>query len=78
MYEYADRIYLNKQTFRNNGSFQKEYGALCTELKQLYVCITRPKKRLIIYDQDPTARENLLSYWKRLDAVELITEDMIK
>jgi len=30
----------------------KEYSALCTELKQLYVSITRPKKRLIIFDQD--------------------------
>ena len=51
---------------------------MCTELKQLYVCITRPKKRLIIYDEDASAREILLKYWEKLDAVDIITEDIIK
>lgn len=30
----------------------KNHGLFCTELKHLYVCITRPKKRLIIFDSD--------------------------
>lgn len=78
VYEYADRIYLQKSNFRQTNNFQKEYSALCTELKQLYVCITRPKKRLIIYDEDPSARDILLKYWEKLNAVDIITEDLIK
>jgi hypothetical protein len=42
------------------------------------VCITRPKKRLIIYDEDSSARDILLKYWQKLDAVDVITEDIIK
>jgi hypothetical protein len=41
------------------------------------VCITRPKKRLIIYDEDPSTRDIILKYWQRLGAVDIITEDMI-
>ncbi len=51
---------------------------MCTEIKQLYVCITRPKKRLIIYDEDTSAREILMKYWEKLDAVDVITEDIIE
>ncbi len=76
-YEFADRIYLQKSNLRQANSFQKEYSALCTELKQLYVCITRPKKRLIIYDEDSSTRDIILKYWQRLGAVDIITEGMI-
>ena len=31
----------------------RKYAKVCTELKLLYVAITRPKQLLIIYDQDP-------------------------
>jgi hypothetical protein len=41
------------------------------------VCITRPKKRLIIYDEDPSTRETILKYWQRLSAVDIVTESMI-
>lgn len=30
----------------------RKYALLCVDLKYLYVAITRPKKRLIIYDSD--------------------------
>ena len=46
------------------------HAGLCNELKQLYVSITRPRKRLIIYDDDVTQREGILNYWKKLDLVE--------
>lgn len=45
-YEYNDKFYV---TYTRENMY-KEYAALCSELKQLYVCVTRPKKRLIIYD----------------------------
>jgi hypothetical protein len=60
-----------------NENFAKEYGAFCTELKQLYVCITRPKKRLIFYDENPEAREIIMKFWGKLNAVDIITEEMI-
>jgi len=31
----------------------KNYMVLCSELKKLYVAVTRPKTRLIIYDEMP-------------------------
>jgi tRNA uridine 5-carbamoylmethylation protein Kti12 len=56
---------------------EKEFSNLCTELKMLYVCITRPKKRLIIYDDDPSSREAIMKYWEKVNAVDVITEEMI-
>ena len=50
---------------------------MCTDLKQLYVCVTRPKKRLIIYDEDPDSRASIMKYWGKLDAVEVVTEDIM-
>jgi len=77
VYDYADRISLDSRGLRTTN-YQKEYSALCTDLKQLYVCITRPKKRLIIYDEDPSTRDIALNYWMKLDAVDVITEDFIR
>lgn len=53
---------------------------LCTELKFLYVAITRPKKRLFIYDEDTEARKPLEAIWTKLDAVKIVTKEelMIK
>ena len=36
-----------------------DYAELCAELKMLYTAITRPRKTLIIYDQESGARKNL-------------------
>jgi hypothetical protein len=36
-----------------------DYAELCSDLKLLYTAITRPKKTLIIYDEDPTSRKCL-------------------
>ena len=50
-----------------------QYSLLCNELKQLYTAITRPKSRLIIFDEDPSKREIISSIWKELDLVEVIS-----
>ena len=34
----------------------RKFSQVCTELKLLYVAITRPKKLLLIYDEDPSVR----------------------
>ena len=35
---------------------------LCTELKHLYVAITRPKKRLLIFDEEPEYRKPIENF----------------
>jgi ATP-dependent exoDNAse (exonuclease V) beta subunit len=46
---------------------------LCVELKFLYVAITRPKRRLIIYDDVSEGRMPLQNYWQKLGIVDIIT-----
>jgi ATP-dependent exoDNAse (exonuclease V) beta subunit len=46
---------VNKNTLESSYVYRK-FASLCIELKMLYVAITRPKKRLIIYDDDVKAR----------------------
>ena len=48
------------------------YSMLCTELKMLYVAITRPRKRLIIYDQNSESFQFLLNYWQALNTINLL------
>ena len=61
------------------GELQRRHQLLCTELKYLYVAITRPKKRLFIYDEDMENRKPIESIWTKLDAVQRITrEDLEK
>ena len=49
---------------------------LCIELKFLYVAITRPKRRLIIYDDIAEGRKPIQQYWEKLGVVEVITKEM--
>ena len=50
------------------------YSLLCTELKQLYVAITRPKNRLIIYDEHSQNRRHVETFWRDLDLVQFISK----
>ncbi|CAD8097528.1 unnamed protein product [Paramecium primaurelia] len=47
---------------------------LCQELKQLYVAITRPKQKLIIFDQSLEKRRNIQNIWIKLDAIQIIDQ----
>ncbi len=44
---------------RDIGEIHRKFAQLCTELKLLYVAITRPKNVLIIYDDDSKVRKAL-------------------
>lgn len=50
---------------------------LCVELKFLYVAITRPKRRLIIYDDVAEGRKPIQAYWEKLGVVDVVTKEMI-
>ena len=49
------QVMINTST-KNRSLVYRKYAQLCIELKQLYVAITRPKKRLIIYDDEAKTR----------------------
>mmetsp|Transcript_42011 Transcript_42011/g.48678 ORF Transcript_42011/g.48678 Transcript_42011/m.48678 type:complete len:180 (+) Transcript_42011:2952-3491(+) len=42
----------------------RDFSILCNELKHLYVSVTRPKVRLLIYDQDGKNRQAITQYWQ--------------
>ena len=58
----------------DSDEITRTYGQLCVELKFLYVAITRPKKRLFIYDNDEEARKPIETIWKNIDAIEKVTD----
>ena len=43
----------------------------------LYTAITRPRKTLIIYDENSGARKSLEKLWDRLEVVEVINKELI-
>lgn len=51
---------------------QSKYAHLCTELKHLYVAVTRAKKRLIIYDDSQDARFHMQEFWEMMNVVSRV------
>ena len=47
------------------------YSQVCNELKALYVAVTRPKIRLVIFDENREKRNPIQQFWRKLN---LITE----
>ncbi|CAD8203304.1 unnamed protein product [Paramecium octaurelia] len=48
------------------------------ELKQLYVAVTRPKKKLIIFDQQLQNRQYIQKIWEELEIVEIIYDTQLQ
>ncbi|GLJ34015.1 hypothetical protein SUGI_0684140 [Cryptomeria japonica] len=46
-----------------------KHNLLCSEVKHLYVAITRSKQRLWIYDENAQYTKPMLDYWKRMGIV---------
>lgn len=63
---------------QKRGDDYRRFSSLCVELKLLYVAITRAKNRVIIYDNYRARRSKILDYWKAMDVVHVVTEDMLK
>ena len=74
-YEYS--YTLDSKDLQDQGEIQRRFQLLCTELKFLYVAITRPKKRLFIYDHDVEARKPIEAIWNKLGAVTHVTQEQI-
>ncbi|CAD8167125.1 unnamed protein product [Paramecium pentaurelia] len=54
------------------------YSSLCNEIKQLYVAVTRPRQRLIIYDENPQARQYIQTIWQKLNLIDHFVGTNIK
>ncbi|MCL7035948.1 hypothetical protein MKW94_002424 [Papaver nudicaule] len=48
-----------------------KHKILCSELKQLYVALTRARQRLWIYDNIDKYSEPIFDYWKKLGVVQV-------
>jgi len=55
----------------------RQFAQLCTELKFLYVAITRPKKVLLVYDTDNALRKPLQDFWNKLGLIHVVTKEML-
>lgn len=56
---------------------QSKLSLLCTELKHLYVAITRPKRNLVIFDEDLSARRYMQEFWTSMGVIELLEPNEI-
>ena len=66
-----------KKIVSNSRAIQKDindFAELCSELKMLYTAITRPKKTLIIYDDDAVPRRGIERIWDQLGVVEMVSK----
>lgn len=61
----------------DRDEIQRKYSLLCTELKFLYVAVTRPKHRLFIYDETCQDRKPIEDIWARIDAVQWVTRESV-
>ncbi|KAL1535324.1 hypothetical protein AAHA92_28118 [Salvia divinorum] len=50
---------------------QSKHNLLCSELKQLYVAITRTRQRLWICENDVEVSKPMLDYWRKLSLVQV-------
>ena len=71
---------ITKHVKLNNTFFSvdiNQYSIVCNELKQLYTAITRPRNKLIIFDDNFEKREILTQYWSKLELVEVISKETL-
>ncbi|KAA8532354.1 hypothetical protein F0562_032391 [Nyssa sinensis] len=73
IYEYMkERDLLDSNSPPSFPSFnQEKHNLLCSEMKQLYVAITRTKQRLWICENVDELSEPMFHYWKKLSIVQV-------
>mmetsp|Transcript_16551 Transcript_16551/g.14345 ORF Transcript_16551/g.14345 Transcript_16551/m.14345 type:complete len:155 (-) Transcript_16551:102-566(-) len=73
------KFILNRIQIKHDTSYnQTKLGMLCNDLKQLYVALTRPRNRIIIYDEDQSKRKFIQNLWSQLGLVETINAQTLK
>lgn len=72
MYEFLNEKNLEGVSVKTFPSFsQSRHNILCSELKQLYVAITRTRQRLWICENNAEVAKPMLDYWRRLSLVQV-------
>ncbi|KAK4424964.1 Helicase SEN1 [Sesamum alatum] len=73
VYEFLkDKDLLDANSPKSFPNFsQSRHNILCSELKQLYVAITRTRQRLWICENNEELSKPMLDYWKRLCLVQV-------
>ncbi|KAL7106139.1 hypothetical protein ACP275_07G092500 [Erythranthe tilingii] len=73
LYEFLkEKDLLDSTTPKSFPSFsESRHNILCSELKQLYVAITRTRQRLWICENDEELSKPILDYWRRLCLVQV-------
>lgn len=79
LYEFLkEKDLLDDSSTRSFPAFdQTRHNLLCSELKQLYVAITRTRQRLWIYEKDDEISQPMFDYWRRLRVVQMRKLDSI-
>lgn len=72
IYEYMkSRDLLDSSSTGSSPSFDEEkHSVMCSELKQLYVAITRTRQRLWICENTNDSSQPVFDYWKSLCLVQ--------
>lgn len=73
LYEYLEeKDLLDADSPKSFPSFsESRHNILCSELKQLYVAITRTRQRLWICENNEELSKPILDYWTRLCLVQV-------
>ncbi|CAI5497828.1 unnamed protein product, partial [Closterium sp. Naga37s-1] len=87
LYEYMRQHHLIPSTAQSSSSSQwqcpafdpRRHNLMCSELKQLYVVLTRARQRLWIYEEDEAARQPAMDLWEAMGLVVVrpLTTDLI-
>ncbi|PWA85985.1 uvrD-like Helicase, ATP-binding domain, P-loop containing nucleoside triphosphate hydrolase [Artemisia annua] len=73
IYEYMRKhVWLDEELPQSFPTFNEaRHGVLCSELKQLYVAITRTRQRLWICENKEDLSKPMFDYWKRRGLVQI-------
>lgn len=73
IYEYMKKhVWLDEELPQSFPTFNEtRHGVLCSELKQLYVAITRTRQRLWICENKEDLPKPMFDYWKRRGLVQI-------
>jgi hypothetical protein len=74
--ELEEYTYFN--VIRDRSDILRNFSSLCNDLKHLYVSITRPKSRLLIYDQDESNRGAIKQYWEECGVIDIVSKGQEK
>ncbi|OMO60736.1 Tetratricopeptide-like helical [Corchorus capsularis] len=71
VYEYMKQQGLLESSWQSPSFKHEIHNVLCSELKQLYVAITRTRQRLWICENEEEYSKPMFDYWKKMSLVQV-------